>query len=252
MKRTFRALTSLVLFVLIWEALGRSGIVSSSLFCPPSKVLAALAEMALSGELLRDVKVSLGRAMAGLFVGSSTGIVIGMLTGRVERLNDFLSPVLELFRPLPPVAIIPLVIVWFGIGEPSKVFSIAFAVFFPVWVNVHTGAKRVPPAFLWSAATLKLGRIRTLLLVIFPSALPFVIAGFRTGIALSFVMVFVSELAGASSGIGYQISVSHLAYRVDRMMAALLVLGIAGSIVDFLSIRLVYAMFPWLKISAEK
>src|SRR5439155_10912565 len=112
-------------------------------------------------------------------------------------------------RPLPPLAIITLVIVWFGIGEISKVFSIAFAVFFPVWINTHLGAREVPKTFIWSARTLGVKGVSILWKVIFPAAIPFVVAGLRTGVSLTFVMVFVSELAGASAGIGYKISVSY-------------------------------------------
>jgi ABC-type nitrate/sulfonate/bicarbonate transport system permease component len=154
-----------------------------------------------------------------------------------------------MFRPLPPVAIIPLVIVWLGIGELAKIFSIGFAVFFPVWLNTHAGARQVPQKYLWSAATLTSSRSRIFLRIVFPASLPFVTAGIRLGISVAFVMVFVAELAGASSGIGYEIATSNLSYRIDRMMAGLVVLGTSGALVDFLFVQSVYRTCPWLRLT---
>jgi ABC-type nitrate/sulfonate/bicarbonate transport system permease component len=252
MTRLTRMSLSIVVFMLVWEAIARAGLASRSLFPPPSQVLVAFVELVRSGEMLRDVRVSIWRALVGFILGGAVGIIVGLVTGRIEWLDNYCSPVIQLFRPLPPVAIIPLVIVWFGIGEASKLFSIAFAVFFPVWINTHLGAREVPRAFIWSAATMGVDGVAVLLRVILPAALPFVVAGLRTAVSLAFVMVFVSELAGASSGIGYQISVSYLAYRVDRMMAALLVLGLLGATSDIALTRLCWRLFPWLKMEVAK
>lgn len=247
MKRALRTGTSILLFLIAWELVSRAQFVPVSLFPPPSQVARAFIEMARSGELLRDIQSSLWRAVVGFIAGSLSGVVIGLLTGRVEFLKNYFSPIIQLFRPLPPVAIIPLIIVWFGIGELSKIFSIAFAVFFPVWINTHLGAEATPNFFLWSAKSLGVEKINVIWKVVFPAALPLIIAGLRTGIAIAFVMVFVSELAGASAGIGYQISVSQLAYRVDRMLADLVLLGALGALADLLLTRLAWWRFPWLR-----
>lgn len=248
----FHSALSIALMLTVWELLSRSGIVNVALFPPPTKVLIALFDLARSGDLLRDITASYFRVFVGLFIGSALGIVIGLLTGRVHLVNNWLSPIIQGFRPLPPVAIIPLVIVWFGIGESAKVFSIGFAVFFSVWLNTHLGSQQVPQRLLWGASTLTKSQSKILLRVIFPAALPFIVAGIRTGIAVSFVLVFVSELAGASSGIGYQISLSHLAYRIDRMMAALVVLGASGAMLDYLFAKGVVYFYPWLKFYQMK
>lgn len=247
MKKIWQTGFSILSLLVIWEIVSRSQFVPISLFPPPTKVALAFVEMGRSGELLRDIQASLWRAVVGFGLGSAVGICTGLLTGRIKVLNNYLSPVIQLFRPLPPVAIIPLIIVWFGIGEASKIFSIAFAVFFPVWINTHLGSQEIPKTFLWSAKTLRVAGLRVLWKVIFPAALPFIVAGLRTGIAMAFIMVFVSELAGASAGIGYQISVSQLAYRVDRMMAALILLGLFGALADLLLTRWAWWQFPWLK-----
>jgi ABC-type nitrate/sulfonate/bicarbonate transport system permease component len=242
------AALSIAAFFVLWESISRSGIVNASLFPPPTGVLRALVEMARSGELLRDIRASLGRALTGYLAGSVAGIAVGLLTGRLQRLEAFISPILQMFRPLPPVAIIPLVIVWFGIGEVSKIFSIAFAVFFPTWINADLGARRVPRSFIWSARTLGCDYPGLLWRVILPAAVPYIVGGLRVGISLAFVMVYVSELSGASSGVGYQISVSYLAYRVDRMMAALATLGLLGLLCDTLLVKSLGIALPWLRL----
>ncbi len=251
-SRLAQAAFSIGSFLVIWELIARVEVVSTSLFPPPTRVYLALVEMTRSGELARDISASLWRAIVGLVAGSVVGVAAGMVTGRSKVLNNYLSPLIQLFRPLPPVAIIPLIIVWFGIGEPSKVFAIAFALFFPVWVNTHAGAKSIPHTFMWSAATLGVSGLEAIRRVVLPAALPFIVTGLRTGIATAFIMVFVSELAGASAGIGYQISVSYLAYRVDRMIAALIVLGLLGAATDVLLVKLLAFFLPWLKYPLQK
>lgn len=246
--RYARAAVAIGVFLVLWELTARLNSEHIALFPPPTRVFVALASLCASGDLARDLVSSLWRALLGFVAGSLAGIIAGMATGRMERLDSYLSPIIQLFRPLPPVAIIPLVIVWFGIGEISKVFSIAFAVFFPVWVNAHLGTREVPTVYLWSAKTMRLTSISTFYRIILPATLPFLMAGLRTGISVAFVMVFVSELAGASSGIGYEINSSYLAYRVDRMIAALMVLGALGALSDLLLTRTAGLLFPWLKL----
>jgi ABC-type nitrate/sulfonate/bicarbonate transport system permease component len=236
----------LVLAIGVWEIVSRSEVVNPRLFPPPSQVVLALYEWVTSGYFWDDVQSSYVRMLAGFAVGGLLGVVFGMLTGRT-RWGATLGPILQVFRPLPPVAIIPLVIVWLGIGDTAKIFSIAFAVFFPVWINTHLGAESIPREYLWSARMLGASARRTALRIVFPAALPAITAGLRTSVALAFVMVYVSEIAGAASGIGYRISITHLAYRIDFMMAALLVLALAGAVADWLLARLMNVLFPWLR-----
>lgn len=241
-----------VAFLILWELVSSSGAVNAALFPPPTKVASALMEMIRSGEMLKDMRASYWRLFVGLCGGTAVGVSLGLLTGRVRAISEVLTPLIQLFRPLPPVAIIPLVIVWFGIGEPAKFFSIGFAIFFPVWLNTHLGAQQVPQKLLWSASTLTSSRLKIFLRVVYPAALPFTVAGLRVGISIAFVMVFVAELAGASEGIGYQISTAHLAYRIDRMIASLAVLGASGAIADYLFTKGSLRIYPWLKFYQTK
>jgi ABC-type nitrate/sulfonate/bicarbonate transport system permease component len=249
MQKIVRFFLPILGLLLIWESISRSGLVNAALFPAPSKVAAALVEMFSSGEMIGDIRASAVRLFAGLFLGGAIGIALGLLTGRNKFLTELVGPVIQFFRPLPPVAIIPLVIVWFGIGETAKIFSIAFAVFFPVWLNTHLGALGISSKLLWSASKLTDSKLKIFWRVIFPASLPFIVAGLRTGIAVAFVMVFVSELAGASEGVGFRISISNLAYRIDQMIAALAVLGASGALADYVFSKGIVRLYPWLKFA---
>ena len=250
MRRVVWAMVYGGLLLEAWQCIVLGGFVSTSLFPPPSRVAEALWQFLLSGTLLSDMRESLWRLAVGLAIGSAIGTGLGLSTGRSLLAARVFEPLIQIFRPLPPVAIIPLVIVWFGIGDGAKVFSIAFAVFFPVWLNTHSAARRVPQVLLWSAALLTRSRTKRMLRVILPSILPSIIAGVRIGIATAFVMVFVSELSGASGGLGYRISVTQLAYRIDQMMASLIVLGALGALVDTLFVTAARHAFPWISRSS--
>lgn len=251
MKKFLWFILPIIVVAALWELVSRSGFVSPALFPPPSKVAIALWGMITAGTLFSDLRDSLWRLLAGLFIGSAIGVVFGLLTGRIKSFAAALSPIIQILRPLPPVAIIPLVIVWFGIDNSAKIFSIAFAVFFPVWLNTHIGARQIPQVFLWGAKLLTNSSVKIFRRVVFPASIPFIMAGIRTGIAISFIMVFVSELAGASSGLGYRISITHLAYRLDEMIAVLIVLGVLGAIADQLFVVGARKLFPWTKFSSK-
>lgn len=251
MRRFLWFISPIIIVIAVWEIISRTGFVNLVLFPPPSKVAVAFWGMVAAGTLLSDLGDSLWRLLAGLFIGSAIGVFFGLLTGRVRSFAAAISPIIQILRPLPPVAIIPLVIVWFGIDDGAKIFSIAFAVFFPVWINTHIGALQVPLAFLWGAKLLTTSSTKIFCEVVFPAALPFIIAGIRNGITIAFIMVFVSELAGASSGLGYRISITHLAYRIDEMMAALIVLGAVGAMADQLFVLGTCKLFPWIKFASK-
>lgn len=239
----------ILIFLIFWELISRYGPVDRVLFPPPSTTAFSWCIMLANGTLLFDIKESLWRLIIGLLIGGSSGVFIGLLTGRVRAINSILTPLIQIIRPLPPVAIIPLVIIWLGIDNTAKIFTITFGSFFPLWISAHIGAGRVPQIFLWTARTLKISKIKLFWKVILPATSPFIFTGVRTSLAVSFAMIFVSEIAGASSGIGYRIAATQSVYRIDQMMAALATLAILGAIFDQLIVFLAGKISPWLKKS---
>lgn len=244
-------LPSVALALLTWELIAHTGIVPRPLFPPPSAVTVALWRWAQSGALFVDLAASLWHAVLGYAIGAAAGVSIGIVSGRSAWFHAAIGPILQVLRPVPPVAIIPFVILWFGIGEAAKVWSTAYAVFLPVWVSTHLGTSNVPELYVWSARALGVSRLRELLQVVLPASLVNIAVGLRVGISVAFVMVFVTELAGASSGLGYQIAASQAAYRVDRMMAALAVLSGAGALADHLQSLTLHWLCPWLRLVKE-
>ena len=243
------SIVSVTALLVIWQILASTEIINSKLIPPPTNVFSAIIEWAESGELQRDFLDSIWRAIIGLSCGAIIGITLGLVTGRSIKLNYILSPILNIFKAFPPVAMLPVFITLFGIGNFSKIFSIGFASIFPLWVNTHLGASTIPVEYIRSAKLLTKSTYKFFTQVVLPASMNSIIAGFRISIAISFIMLYVSELAGASSGLGYQISSSHLAYRMDKMLGALIVLGLSATLIDFLFNRLIKFFFPWVKLT---
>jgi NitT/TauT family transport system permease protein len=247
MKKFF-FLLPIIGILLLWEIVSRKLITHPAIFPPPTVVALSLWELTKTGTLFSDLKISLLRLFFGFLIGGMIGIGLGLITGRIKWINATFTPVIQVLRSLPPVALLPLIIVWFGIDDGAKIFSIALAVFFPIWLNTHLGVERVPREFLWSAKLLRRKYSELMPEVVLPSALPLIIAGIRTSIAMGYIMVFVSELMGASAGLGYRIEASSQAYRMDQMMAALAMLGFLGALTDWLFVKTIGRFCPWLKI----
>lgn len=242
------SLVPVALFLIAWEIASRNLGSRMPLLPPPSACASALLKWAREDDLLKDLMASGKLLLFGLLCGGVTGVIVGLVTGRGRILAFWLVPIIRLFRPLPPVALVPLFIVLMGIGDRAKIFSISFAVFFPVWLNTFTGARQTPQRLLWSASTLTRSRWRIFWRIVVPASLPHIVTGIRQGISLGFVMVFVSELMGAEAGIGYKISIYQLAYRMDAMIAALALLGAGGAFADWAFTALMYRLFPYLRL----
>jgi len=205
--------------------------------------------MIKSGELLSDILISVQRALIGFFIGSITGILVGILTGRIKVLKQTIGQLIQLFRPIPSIAFVPLAIIWFGLGESSKYFLIFWGVFFPVWVNTHIGVTNIETRLIWAAKSLGTGDKKILYEIILPASTPFIIAGTRIGIGVAFVCLVAAEMAGAFGGIGFRIEVSHMVFRVDKMMAGIVTLGVLGATADWLFVKVINKFLPWHRLN---
>ena len=248
-NKTFYTILPVLGIILLWQLFNRLDILNSTLIPPPTKIFKGIVEWTKSGELFVDFCSSIWRGVSGLLIGSSVGIMLGLLTGRNPKLNLILTPILNVFKAFPPVAMLPIFITFFGIGDFSKVFSISFAAIFPLWVNTHLGSTSIPIEYIRSAKLLSQSQVKIFYRIIIPASMNSIIAGFRISIAISFIMLYVSELAGASNGLGYQISSSHLSYRMDRMFGALIMLGVTASLIDFLLNKIIKYFFPWVQLN---
>lgn len=253
-RQVLLGIAGCLLFLLAWEIAPRvvPGI-NPKMFPPPSQVAGVFAQMTWgTGEIWPHVGASLQRAVWGFLLGASLGVVAGVLTGRSALLRQLSDPVLHGLRAIPAIAIVPLAIVWFGLGDVSKVMLIAWGAFFPVWVNTFIGVRDIPPVYLRSAATLGARPAAAVLQVALPAALPFVFAGLRQATAVSFVVLVAAELVGAEKGLGYLISFAHLVFRVDIMFVGLIYLGAIGFAADQLFAWLLNRFFPWYGAQARR
>ncbi len=225
------SIASLIVAFCTWQFL------STVLFNPflipsPLQVFRTAIPMLASGEILTDVAISMSRVMVGFVTGSLAGIVMGVLLGRIRLLHDLLDPIIELLRYLSPTAMIPIAVIWFGIGELSKYFLIFWGTFFIVLINTTAGVWRAPIARQRAAECLGANHLQIFMLVVVPSTVPYIVTGMRVAMASSFMSIIPAEILAADSGIGYLLQKSSMLLQTDRIFVALLTICVLGFVVD--------------------
>ncbi len=231
--------------VAIWWIVAASGVINKDLFPSPDMVFIAAVELYQDGVLISDLKVSLTRAAIGFSIGATTGILVGLLTARVAIISLALEPLLTLLRPIPAIALVPLAIVWFGIGEGSKYFVISYTVFLAVWLNTHSGAKQVASTYIKASRSLGASRFREFFEVIVPASAPHIVVGLRLGSALAFLSLVAAELSGASAGIGFRLQDARQYIQTDRMFVGLIELGLLGATLDMVFVTISNRLVHW-------
>jgi ABC-type nitrate/sulfonate/bicarbonate transport system permease component len=242
MSLILRALT-LSLSLIVWECIANAN--GSRLFPPLSRVGLALKMSLVSGDLARDVMASISRVAIGYTAACILGISLGMATGSFKWLELSIGTIIQTLRPLPAIALVPFAVLWFGIGETSKCFLILWGSFFPIWIATHLGIRKVNVSLIRAAASLGASRSRIFFCVLLPASTSYIIAGMRIAIAISFVCLVAAEIAGASAGLGYRIEASHQMFKIDQMVAALIILGSLGAASDALFVLLTRWLIPW-------
>jgi NitT/TauT family transport system permease protein len=243
--RVLQSASSLVIVLAIWAGVSALHVFPEAIFPSPWSVAEAAADLYGDGLLLSDLLDSLGRACVGFAIGASLGVVVGLLTGRTRVIRALLNPFLTILRPVPAIALVPVAIVWFGIGEGSKYFVISYTVFLTVWFNTHHGMEYVPDLYIRASRSLGASRLREFFGVVIPAAAPHIVAGIRLGVALAFLSLVAAELTGASSGIGYRLQEARQYIRTDQMFALLIELGVIGALIDHAVGRLGQRLVHW-------
>lgn len=243
-----RSFIVIAVFLFAWQGIFSLGWVKETVVPSPGQLIEVVREEGMRDLLLQDLAQTLKRVLPGLVLGLTSGWVVGLLTGRVGVLAAVLGPILHMWRALPAVALIPLFIQFLGIGEMSKIVIVWIGTFFPVWVATHEGASGVRPDYIELADNLRFTRSEFLIRIVWPSTLPYAIAGARTGIGIAFTMIFVAEWVGADSGIGYRISLAHIVSRMDLMVLGLVELGLLAYISDASFKWASGSVFPWLRL----
>lgn len=222
-----RWLSPLALLAL-WELGSRLGLIPPRTLAAPSSVIVTLIDMTLTGELPHNLLVSFGRAALGLSIGVTIGAVLALVAGLSRSGDAAIDPLLQIKRTIPVVALSPLFIVWFGIGETPKIALIAFATIFPIYLNLYQGIRGVDVRLMDAARSFGLGRLELIRHVVLPGALPSLLVGLRYSLSVAVLMLVFAEQINASSGLGYLINNARDFMRTDIIVVCLMVYAILG------------------------
>jgi NitT/TauT family transport system permease protein len=235
----------LILLAVAWEAAARTGLVSSLALPPLTSVAGAWIDLMKDGELITNGASSLWRAGAGLLLAIVLGAALGIFMAWWRPVNVLLSPLVEMFYPMPKSALIPVTVLWLGFGNGSKILLILLGCMLPVTLGAFNGARSSEQALVWSARSMGASRLRMLWDVVVPSALPELLNGIRTALALSFILLVSSELIAARQGFGYLIGFLGASGSYDAMFAVVLTVALLGFIADRLYLMLMHRALRW-------
>ncbi len=235
------------LIVSIYCLVSASGMVSPYLIPPPERLLASLLRLASDGTLLMHIVSSFRRVCFGFCATLLTAIPLAGLFYFSPRYSGFLKGTVHLMQSIPPLAMVPLLILWFGIGESSKIVLIILASFFPVFLNTLSGLNQVSPQLLEMGKTLELTPFQSVVHILLPEALPTILTGIRIAFGYSWRALIGAEMIASSSGLGYMILDAQEMARTDRVVIGILTIGFLGLVFDSLSFRCIRRFFPWIQ-----
>ncbi|MGJ7581664.1 aliphatic sulfonate ABC transporter permease SsuC [Variovorax sp. RHLX14] len=234
-----------VALIVVWQSASSFGWLSTRVLPAPVDVIRAAWTLAVSGELWTHVKVSAGRALAGLAIGGGLGLVLGLLTGSVKFFETLLDSTIQMVRNIPALALIPLVILWFGIDETAKLFLIAVSVFFPIYLNTFHGIRNVDPQLIEMGRTYGLTRWQLYREIILPGALSSILVGLRFSLGLMWVILIVAETISAQSGIGYLTMNAREFLQTDVVLVGILLYALLGKFADLFARGLEQWLLRW-------
>lgn len=236
---------SIALFVGVWSV--ASALIANPLLLPfPISVADGFLQLVTEGGLVADVLASMKRVLGGFLLAATIAIPLAMLMAFVQPLNLLLSPIVTFLRPIPPIAWIPIAILWFGIGEATSYFITAIASFFPIFINSFAGGQSVRPEHVFAARTLGAKRAALFLRIYLPSAMPMIATGLRIGLGQSWMAVVTAELIAARSGLGYMIQANRLAMETGFVLVGMCVIGILGALMaSLLEVFERRVLVPW-------
>ena len=231
--------------IALWQVASSQGWLSTRVLPAPLDVIKAAWALAASGELWTHVRVSAGRALTGLAIGGGLGLLLGLLTGSVRLLETLLDSTIQMVRNIPALALIPLVILWFGIDESAKIFLVALGTLFPIYLNTYHGIRNVDPALVEMARSYGLSGFSLFRQVILPGALPSILVGVRFALGFMWLTLIVAETISASSGIGYLAMNAREFLQTDVVVLAIVMYAILGKLADLAARGLERVWLRW-------
>lgn len=232
MKKIGTIIVSLTLLILIWEIVVLTGRYESSLLPSPFEVLKGIGEVINDGTLANDFQVSLFRFLVGYLAASVSGILLGLILGYYGKVWAFIDPVVQVLRPVSPIAWFPFIVLWFGIGDLPAIVIIFIAAFYPVLLSTISGVRKVDPIYLKVAQNFGIKQPHLLTKIIFPAAFPLITNGLYMALGSAWVFLVAGEMVGAQSGLGYLIIDARNSIRSDLVLAGIICIGVTGLLLD--------------------
>jgi len=234
-----------VVLVVIWELAARAGWISPQVLPAPSKVLNTAIKLATTGTLLDDLRVSLLRAATGFVLGGSIGFALGILVGFSVVAEAAIDRSVQMIRAIPFLALLPLVIVWLGVGEAEKIFLVALGVTFPIYINTTLGIRQVDPKLIELGRVQGLGPFQLIRRIVLPGALPSILTGVRYALATAWLALVVAETIGAESGIGFLAMDAREFLRTDVIVLSIAIYALIGVAADAIARLLERRLLAW-------
>ena len=216
----------------LWWLITATGMANPALLPGPGTVVKAFVDMALDGSIFRDIAISVARALGGFLVATVIGVPLGILVGRSRWAFAIVDPWIEMLRPVPPIAFLPLVVLWFGIGETSKLVVVAYGALFPVLINTVHGVRSIETSLIRAARALGASNSQIFYLVVLPASVPSIVTGLRLGAGMAIFVLVAAELLGSSAGLGWLIMDSREHFFTDRIMVGIVTLGVVGYLIN--------------------
>lgn len=234
-----------LIILAFWLISTKSGWVAPYIIPAPERVLQTFVDFLKDGTIANDTWASLKRMLQGYLWAIVAGIILGILMGLSVQGERFLSGTLNAIRVIPPLAWIPLIILWFGIGEVSKVVIIFKSAFFPILLNVIQGIESVPKGYMEVSKLLGIGKFKTLYKVVLPAALPNIFVGLRLGLGAAWMAVVAAELIASTSGLGYRLTEGRELSHPDVVLVGMILIGIIGLCMDFFISKVQHRILAW-------
>ncbi len=228
-----------------WEIGVRADVIDKNLFPAPSAVGTAIVQLAQLGLLLKDVTASVIRVTIGFLIASGIGIVVAVILARWEIVSYYVSPIIELIRPISVIAWIPVAILWFGLGDKPAWFIIFLGSFFPIFTNTYVGIRSIAHIHVQAAECLGASKWLFITRILFPSALPYILTGMRIGLGVGWMCVIAAEMIAATSGLGYMIQLARVLIETEKVIGGMIVIGCVGFAMNHFMLYLERKVTPW-------
>jgi len=229
----------------LWEVLARTGTISRTFFPPPSSIVTVLASTLLDGEMVTHARITIVRVLVGFGLGAVPGLVVGLAMGASSRLRAQLDPLVAAAHPIPKIAVLPLILVIFGIGEASKVVLAAVGAFFPMAINTMAGVRQISPIHFEVARSYGAGKLRLFTRVVLPGSLPFAMAGARLSLNVALMLTIAGELVAAQRGLGQMLWFAWQRFQIVEVYAGLVVISMIGIGLNVMLARFSIWAMPW-------